>query len=83
MDLRIDREDTQTGPVLHLMGDLAGSRVAVLLDSCRAVEGALVLSIADLLSADETGVAALRYLQSRGVRIVDASSYFACLLRDE
>ena len=80
MDLRIDTVDTPGGSVVKVAGELNGPRVAVLLDHYRTRSDKPQLSIADLVSADEAGLAALRYLQRDGVRIVDASPYFQYLL---
>ena len=80
MDLRIDVAGTTSGPVVRISGELDGPRVAVLLDHYRTRPDKPPLSIADLVSADEAGLAALRYLQTDGVRIVGASPYFEYLL---
>ena len=81
MDLRLDLVDTASGPLLQVAGCLDGARVGMLLDCYRQRQDRPPLSIAQLVSADETGVAVLRYLGATGIRIIDASPYFEYLLK--
>ena len=81
MDLRLDLVDTAAGPQLQIAGCLDGARVGIVLDCYRQRQDRPPLSIAQLVSADETGVAVLRYLSASGIRIVDASPYFEYLLK--
>jgi hypothetical protein len=80
MAFRIDVEDSSTVPVLHVAGDLEGPYVAVLLDECRIRGTSISLSLTDLVSVDEAGLAAIRLLQAFGLRIDGASPYFRFLL---
>jgi hypothetical protein len=45
--------------------------------------GAVILDLTNLLSADDAGVAALRLLSRRGVRLRGTSPYVALLLRED
>jgi hypothetical protein len=60
------------------VGRLGAEEVPELERSAEA--GVRALDLADLLSADEEGLAALRRLRDRGIRIRNASHYLAILL---
>jgi hypothetical protein len=81
MDLRLDLVETAAGPLLQIAGCLDGARVGTLLDYYRQRQDRPPLSIAQLVSADEAGVAVLCYLDATGIRITDASPYFEYLLK--
>ena len=66
---------------VRIEGRLEGEAVAELDRVCRAVSGGLVLDLSALLSADESGLAALRALLAGGARVIGASPYVQLLLK--
>jgi hypothetical protein len=76
--LRILRVAGDEPDVLRLAGRLAAAEVPVLERSAEA--GLRALDLAELLSADEEGIAVLRRLRRRGVEIRNPSRYFELVL---
>ena len=76
--LTVDRE-AEDRTVIHVDGRLAGSGVAQLVETCRGCEG-LVLDLANLLTVDDAGIAALRRLAGDGIELLNASPYVVLLL---
>jgi hypothetical protein len=64
--------------VLCLAGRLGAAEVPVLEDSANAEVRAL--DLAELVSADEDGIAALRRLRQRGIEVRNASVYLGIRL---
>jgi len=78
LTLRITSVPSGEPRTLRLVGRLGAEEVPELERSAEA--GVRALDLADLLSADEEGLAALRRLRDRGIRIRNASHYLAILL---
>jgi anti-anti-sigma regulatory factor len=83
MDLRlsVDREDEAT--VVHVDGRLAVQGVRDLEDTVGSAAAPVVLDLSNLLSADDAGVAEIRLLIERGIRLRGVSPYMALLLRKD
>jgi hypothetical protein len=80
MDLRLstNREDEAT--VVHVDGRLAVHGVSDLQDTIGSAAGLVVLDLSNLLSADDAGVAVLRLLMGRGIKLRGTSPYVSLLL---
>lgn len=79
--LRVSREDEAT--VVHVDGRLAVHGVHDLEATVGGAAGPVVLDLTDLLSADDAGVAALRLLVERGIRLRGTTPYVALLLQGD
>jgi anti-anti-sigma regulatory factor len=60
--------------IVRLAGNLTHAQVPDLLRACEACP-ALVLDLSDLVTADSTGVDAVRQLRGSGASLVGASGY--------
>jgi len=78
LTLRITPVPSDDPGILRLVGRLRAEEVPVLERS--AEDGVRALDLADLLSADEEGLAAIRRLRDRGIEIRNPSHYLAMLL---
>lgn len=78
MTLRITPVPSDDPGILRLEGRLRAEEVPVLESS--AEDGVRALDLADLMSADEEGLAAIRRLRDRGIEIRNPSHYLAMLL---
>ena len=78
MTLRITPVPSDDPGILRLEGRLRAEEVPVLERSAEAAVRAL--DLADLTSADEEGLAAIRRLRDRGIEIRNPSHYLAMLL---
>jgi hypothetical protein len=83
MDLRlnVNREDDAT--VVHVDGRLSVRGVGDLDSTVTREPGTVIVDLTNLLSADDAGIAALRLLTERGVRLRGASPYIALLLGED
>lgn len=66
--------------VICVDGRLAAKNVAELTESCRENKPGLALELANLLSVDDAGIAALRGLAADGAELLNPSPYVAMLL---
>ena len=64
---------------MTIAGRLAEAVVAGLLESCKAVEGALVRDLSGLVSADAEGLELLRELEKEGAELRGVSSFIRLL----
>lgn len=69
--------------VVHLAGRLSGAGLGELDQLWRAASLPVVLDLAELLSADDAGVATLRNLRRLGVVLRHPSPYMAMLIDEE
>ena len=83
MSIRITRTSDALETVLRIDGHLCLENVAELTREHQSVEGALVLELSDLQSADTAGVDVLLELISLGAQIRGASPYIKLLLNEE
>lgn len=81
MSIRITRTSDACATVLQVDGQLCSENVAELAKEHRSVNGALVLELSDLQSADKAGVDVLLELISLGAEIRGASPYIELLLK--
>ncbi len=80
MAILITRVDHAERPVLKVDGRLSAEDTDLLVQTCEAVVGPLVLDLSDLRFADRQGVGTLRDLQARGISLIGLSPYLALLL---
>ena len=73
---------THASNTVRIEGCLEDEAVAEFDRVCREASGDLVLDLSALLSADESGLAALRALMAGGARVTGASPYIQLLLKD-
>jgi anti-anti-sigma regulatory factor len=83
VDLRLTVEQGERSAVIHVDGRLAANNLTDLEPLVMAARGEVVIDLSHLVSADDAGVATLRALAGRGIRLVGASPYVALLLDDE
>ena len=83
MNLRLTVSVEDNATVVHVDGRLAVHGVRDLDRTVARASGTVILDLTNLLSADDAGVAALRLLTGRGVRLRGASPYVALLLRED
>lgn len=69
------------GTVLRIDGRLGREGLAVLMRACEEADRPITLDLSDLRLADDAAVAALRRLESGGIRLVGASQYLALRLK--
>ena len=77
---QIETSPGEAGTVLRLVGRLATDGVQELERACRDVESPLILNLSELRHVDDSGLAALRELVSRGAELVAIPPYIALLL---
>ena len=73
-----ERKPAKTNPTLWLEGRVVGPWVGELRQICEPLmrdDGNLALDLADVSFADESGVALLSSLKSRGVKLVNATPF--------
>lgn len=78
--MRISTSRNSRGEVVLIAGRLDAEGVADLERVVAERSGALRVDLADLRSADEAGLEALRALRARGVALTGVSPYFRLLL---
>ena len=83
MDCRIESKSEASRTVVRITGRLAGQAIEQLRGLRRAIEGAVILDLAGLVSADEEGVEAIRVMSVDGDEIRNASPFVQLLLQDE
>ena len=81
MEMRLTVRMHDTGPVIYADGRLDRLAVAELEGVIRMTSRPVTLDLTNLLSADDAGVAALRDLSGKDVRLVGVSPYIALLLQ--
>lgn len=80
MRVRIEARRVENDVTLvTIAGRLAAANVRELHDLCACFEGALVLDLSDLISADAQGVEALRELEDRGAELRNVSPFIRLL----
>jgi ABC-type transporter Mla MlaB component len=82
MSIRITRTSDAGGTVLQVDGQLCSENVAELTKERQSAEGALVLELSNLQSADPAGVDLLLELISLGAQIRGVSPYIELLLKE-
>ena len=80
MQFRADVEDLGARRTVRLAGRLEGSQAAEVTRLCEERPGAVRLDLADLVSADDQGLAILEVLRGRDVALVGTSPYLALQL---
>ncbi len=80
MTLRITTRRRQGKTVVQVDGKLTGDEVRALEETCRRARLPLALDLANLETADETGLRLLRALAAAGAVLRDTSPYVALLL---
>ena len=83
MDLRVSVDRKGKTAVVHVDGRLAVCGVDDLDRAVRHAVGPVIVDLSNLWSADDAGVAALRLLMGRRVRLRGVSPYIALLLARE
>ena len=83
MALRVTVLETADLTVIRVDGRLADEGVAELEEACRRAKRPTVLDLANLVTADDTGVRLLRRLVREGLHLLGASPYAALLLSAE
>ena len=76
MMFRITTDQDAAGHVVGLAGRLTGEGAAELARVLAGLSGPVRVDCADLRSADEAGLEALRALPARGVRLTHLSQYW-------
>jgi anti-anti-sigma regulatory factor len=69
--------------VVHVEGRLATAGVRLLEELVQDSAGAVSLDLSNLMSADDAGIAVLRTLKGRGVRLTSVSPYIGLLLAED
>jgi anti-anti-sigma regulatory factor len=82
MTLRIITEQDAEGHVVRLAGRLDGEGTVALTDVLAGLPSPARLDCADLRSADEAGLEALRALPIRGIRLTGLSPYWRLRLAE-
>jgi hypothetical protein len=80
MPVRLIVNTAQDLTVIRVDGRLAGDGVGELERTCSTARRPLVLDLAYLTTADDTGIVALRRLAVQGAHLVGASPYVTLLL---
>ena len=80
MTILITRLEKAEPQVLKVDGQLYAEDAELLVHTCEAETGNLVLDLTDLRFADRRGVGTLRELRARGVTLVGLSPYLDLLL---
>jgi anti-anti-sigma regulatory factor len=75
MRVRIIKTTSEAGTVIRVDGRLAKDSVADLERECQSAEGRLYVDLTNLLSADASGIEALRTLAESGARLMGESPY--------
>lgn len=83
MLLRIEQECLGETTVVHVVGRLVGAGVEELRRVCTASPRPLRIDLAELLQADEMGLALLRALRDSGAELMAVSPFIALLLRPD
>jgi hypothetical protein len=83
MEIHLTVTVSDTGTVIHADGRLSRLGVAELEGVIRMATAPLILDLTNLLSADDAGVAVLRSLSDKDVRLVGVSPYMTLLLKSE
>lgn len=83
MDMRLTVLHEGDTDVVRVDGRLSAGSVEELTRLLRSLTRPIVVDLANLLSADDAGVAVLRTLAEQGARLVGASPYVALLLDRE
>ncbi len=82
MECRIELTTAAPRAVVTITGRLAGEAIEQLKGVRRSIEGAVTLNLAELVSADDDGLAAIRAMSLEGDEIRNASAYVQLLLHD-
>ena len=80
MEIRLDLMTEGQKTIVSVAGRLSGVAVAQLKNVCDPIEGALVLELLNLLSADAEGIDFIRTLGRKGAEIRGASPFIQLLL---
>jgi len=80
MALRVTLKEGEALTVIRVDGRLAGDGVAELDRACRDARRPVVLDLADMITADSTGLLLLRRLAGDGVPLLGASRFTTLLL---
>lgn len=80
MELRLSVTEGSGFTTIHVDGRLTASGLGELERLVRGLEGAIVVDLSNLLSADDAGVAELRSLAGRGAELIGISPYVSLLL---
>jgi anti-anti-sigma regulatory factor len=80
VNVRIELRVESGGTIVTVSGRLAAEVVRELHELCESVEGALVLDLSGLVSADAQGLEALRELEEKGAQLRDVSPFIRLLL---
>jgi hypothetical protein len=80
VDIRIDITSEGLQTVVRISGRLSEATVAELEKACGPMNGATVLDLSNLVSADNAGVYAIRALVENGAEIRGASPFIQLLL---
>ncbi len=82
MECRIELKSEAQRAALTITGCLAGEAIEQLRGVRRSIEGAVILDLASLVSADDEGVEAVRAMSLEGDEIRNASPFVQLLLQD-
>jgi hypothetical protein len=80
MELRLSVTERAGSTTVQVDGRLTASGLSELERLVRGLEGPIVVDLSNLLSADDVGVAELRNLAGRGMKLIGASPYVSLLL---
>ena len=83
MNLRLSVTKHNVATVVHVEGRLARAGIRLLEELVHDSAGAVSLDLSNLMSADDAGIAALRTLKGRGVRLTGVSPYIGLLLAED
>src|SRR5262245_20604908 len=83
MELRVTVRQSARSTVVQVDGRLTASNLCELEQLVAGIARPAVIDLSNLVSADDAGVATLRSLAGRGVRLLGATPYVSLLLADE
>jgi anti-anti-sigma regulatory factor len=82
VEIRIDIKSEGAETVVRIAGRLSGAAVPLFRKACDPIEGAFVLDLSNLLSADAAGIEVIRKVGETGVEVRGASPFVRLLLDD-
>jgi hypothetical protein len=72
---RIDVQQDELRPVVHVIGRLSEAQVPALFETCATLGDSPIIELGELISADAVGVEGLRRLQKRGAHLHGLPEY--------